>query len=64
VKYAESYGARGIKVDRAGDFLPSLQQAFAPKENEGPVVIECPIDYSENAQTWGEMLDKLVCPVI
>ena len=51
-------------MDRAGDFLPSLQQAFAPKENEGPVVIECPIDYSENAQTWGEMLDKLVCPVI
>lgn len=62
VKYAESYGARGIKVESAGGFLPVLQQAFDSKENKGPVVIECPIDYSENAETWGKELDMLVCP--
>jgi hypothetical protein len=26
------------------------------------VIIECPIDYSENLKAWGEDLDSFVCP--
>ncbi len=60
VKYAQSYGAVGMRVNTAGDLLPALQEAFAIKENT-PVVIDCPIDYSENNDTWGHIKD-LTCP--
>ncbi len=46
VKYAESYGARGFRVEQTDDLLSLLEQCLA----EGGVnVIECPIDYAENA---------------
>jgi len=46
VKYAESYGARGFRVEKTDDLLSILQKCLA----EGGVnVIECPIDYAENA---------------
>lgn len=60
VKYAESYGAKGYKVKKADDLLKMLEKAFTEK---GPVVIECPIDYSENKKVWNEELGKLECPV-
>ena len=59
VKYAESYGARGMKVKKAEELPAFLKKAFAEK---GPVLIECPIDYSENKKVWDEELEKLVCP--
>ena len=59
VKYAESYGAHGFKIQTADDLLPTIQKAFTLS---GPVVIECPIDYSENKQVWNEELDGIVCP--
>src|SRR3989344_31132 len=59
VKYAESYGAHGFKVKKASDLLKILEKAF---QLQGPVVIECPIDYSENKKTWGEELSNVVCP--
>jgi acetolactate synthase-1/2/3 large subunit len=45
VKYAESYGARGYRVNAAAELLPILRRAL-----EDPVVsvIDCPVDYSEN----------------
>ncbi|MCR9095916.1 MAG: acetolactate synthase large subunit [bacterium] len=46
VKYAESYGARGFRVEKTDDLLSILQKCL----KEGGVnVIECPIDYAENA---------------
>ena len=46
VKYAESYGARGFRVEKTDDLLSLLQKCL----KEGGVnVIECPIDYAENA---------------
>ena len=50
VKYAESYGAKGWKVKKAEELMVILKKAF---EQKGPVLIECPIDYSENAKMWG-----------
>ncbi len=45
VKYAESFGARGYRVESAGELGPVLEKALG----DGTVsVIDCPVDYSEN----------------
>ncbi len=56
VKYAESYGALGLRVESADDLIPKLRAAF---ESGRPAVVECPIDYSENARVLSEELSKL-----
>ena len=45
VAYAESFGARGLRVQRAPDLLPMLTDALAA---DTVTVITCPVDYSEN----------------
>ncbi len=45
VKYAESYGATGHRINATDDFVPTLQKAFA---DGGVHLVEVPIDYSEN----------------
>ncbi len=45
VKYAESFGAKGYRVEKAEDLIPTLKAAMA----DGTVsVIDCAVDYSEN----------------
>jgi acetolactate synthase-1/2/3 large subunit len=45
VKYAESFGAKGYRVEKANDLLPILRNAL---DDESVSVITCPVDYSEN----------------
>ncbi|WP_431895394.1 acetolactate synthase large subunit [Nonomuraea sp. bgisy101] len=45
VKYAESFGARGYRVDSADALLPTLREAL---DGEGVSVIAVPVDYSAN----------------
>jgi acetolactate synthase I/II/III large subunit len=45
VKLAESMGLQGYRITSALDFIPTLKTAL---EQPVPVVIDCPIDYSEN----------------
>jgi acetolactate synthase-1/2/3 large subunit len=45
VRYAESYGARGVRVEKTEDLLPTLQSALAAP---GVQLVEVPVDYSEN----------------
>jgi acetolactate synthase-1/2/3 large subunit len=45
VAYAESFGARGYRIDAADDLLPVLSEALAA---DTVSVIACPVDYSEN----------------
>ena len=60
VRYAESFGAVGMKV-REGDSLSELlMKAFAMKRL---VVIECPIDYSPNYETFSKELSNIVCEI-
>ena len=59
VKYAESFGAKGYRVKKADDLLPMLKQAIA---DETVVLIDCPVDYSENMKLT-EKLGNLVCPI-
>ncbi len=55
VKYAESFGARGYRVESASELVPVLDQALG----DGTVsVIDCPVDYSENMKLT-EKLGKL-----
>ncbi len=58
VKYAEAYGAKGYLIRNASELLPTLENAF---RQNGPVIVECPIDYSENKKVWSEELDNLHC---
>jgi len=57
VKYAESFGAKGYRVETAADLIPILKQAVA---DDTVVVIDCPVDYSENLKLT-EKLGQLVC---
>ena len=45
VKYAESFGAKGYKVESAADLVPTLEKALA---DDTVVIVDCPVDYSEN----------------
>lgn len=59
IKYAESFGAKGYRVEAAADLMPTIEQAI--KDNT-VVVIDVPVDYSENMKLT-EKLGKLVCPI-
>ena len=59
VKYAESFGAKGYRVESSGDLLPTLKKAIA---DNTVVIIDCPVDYSENMKLT-EKLGDLVCPI-
>jgi acetolactate synthase-1/2/3 large subunit len=45
VKYAESFGAKGYRINGADELLPTLRTALA---DDGVSIITCPVDYSEN----------------
>lgn len=45
VKYAESFGAIGYRIEAAGELKPVLEEAFSKNK---PVIIDCPVDYREN----------------
>jgi len=49
VKFAESFGAAGFRVNHADEFAPLLEKAL---KIQGPVLIEIPIDYSENKELF------------
>ncbi|AZP96351.1 acetolactate synthase AlsS [Latilactobacillus curvatus] len=58
VQYAESFGATGLRVEKAADLGKVLDQAFAI---DGPVLVDVPVDYKDN-QLLGQALlpDQLV----
>ena len=59
VKFAESFGAKGYRVEAADELVPTLKQAIA---DNTVVIIDCPVDYSENMKLT-EKLGNLVCPI-
>ncbi len=59
VKFAESMGLKGYRVESATDFIPILKTALA---QDVPAVIDCPVDYRENSrftQKSGDLNCKL-----
>jgi acetolactate synthase-1/2/3 large subunit len=59
VKYAESFGATGYRINHADELLPTLQEAL---QQETVTVIDCPVDYSENLRLTAK-LGEMVCPI-
>ncbi|WP_099222321.1 acetolactate synthase AlsS [Listeria costaricensis] len=52
VKYAESFGAKGLRVESPDQLADVLKEAL---QSEGPVVVDIPIDYRDNVKL-GETL--------
>jgi len=52
VKYAESFGARGYRVESAADLVPTLQRAL---DDDTVVIVDCPVDYSENMKLTAKL---------
>jgi len=59
VKYAESFGAKGYRVERSGDLISILRQALA---DTTVAIIDCPVDYSEN-MLLTRRLEELSSPI-
>jgi acetolactate synthase-1/2/3 large subunit len=59
VRYAESFGAAGFRVESAEELPLVLREAL---DHEGVSVIDCPVDYSENLKLT-ERLGQLICPI-
>jgi acetolactate synthase-1/2/3 large subunit len=60
VKYAESYGASGSRVESTADFVPTLNAAF---EAGGVHIVTVAIDYSENKKVLvDELRDRVPDP--
>ena len=59
VRYAESFGAKGYRIERAVDLVPTLKQALA---DSTVAIIDCPVDYSENMKLT-EKLSRLKSPL-
>jgi len=59
VKYAESFGAKGYRVERAEDLVPTLKRAL---DDKVVAIVDCPVDYSENMKLT-EQLKALKSPV-
>jgi acetolactate synthase-1/2/3 large subunit len=52
VKYAESFGAKGYRINSADKLLPTLKSAL---EEDTVSVIVCPVDYSENIKLTNKL---------
>ena len=59
VKFAESMGLKGYRVESATDLVPILKEALA---QDVPAVIDCPVDYSENSR-FSQKAGELNCEV-
>lgn len=60
VKYAESYGAIGIRLNKKDSLSDTITKAF--KMNK-VVIIECPIDYSQNYEEFSKKIPNIVCNI-
>jgi len=59
VQYAQSFGARGFRVESADQLAPVLKEAL---QCGTVAVVDCPVDYAENMKLT-EKLGELVCPI-
>lgn len=59
VKFAESMGLKGYRVESADDLIPTLKTALA---QDVPAVIDCPVDYAENLRL-SEKAGYLSCKI-
>ncbi|WP_165857600.1 acetolactate synthase large subunit [Marinobacter sp. JSM 1782161] len=58
VRYAESYGATGHRIESADELAPTLAKAL---EEGGVHLVDVPVDYSENERVFNQELKALTC---
>ena len=56
VAYANSYGAKGHRIESTESFAPVLEEAF---RTGGVHLIDVPIDYSDNKRVLIDELEEL-----
>ncbi len=59
VKYAESMGLKGYRLESTADFIPILKEALA---QDVPTIIDCPVDYRENMR-FSQKAGGLTCAI-
>jgi acetolactate synthase I/II/III large subunit len=52
VKYAQAFGAAGFRIDEPDQIAPTLKRAM---ETPGPVIVEIPVDYSDNHKLFEQV---------
>lgn len=55
VKFAESFGAKGFRVEKAEDLESVIKEALAYK---GVSIVDIPIDYSHVSELMGNIIGK------
>lgn len=56
VKFAEAFGATGLRVNKADEIAPVLSKAFSLT---GPVIVDVPIDYRENQSLCATVSERV-----
>ncbi len=57
IQLAQSFGAKGYRIEQAEQLLPTLRQAL----NDDVVsIIDCPVDYSENLRLTEKLGDMII----
>jgi len=59
VKFAESMGLKGYRIQSADELIPILKEAL---EQPVPAVIDCPVDYQENIR-FSQQAGDLACEI-
>lgn len=57
VKYAESFGARGLRATNSDELSAALDKA---QQAQGPVIIDIPVDYSDNIKLKSALLKNIL----
>lgn len=60
IKYAESYGANGYRLESADELLPLMEKCH---DTEGVHLIEVPVDYSDNDRILNNEIRELSAEV-
>jgi acetolactate synthase-1/2/3 large subunit len=57
IKYAEAFGAKGYRIEKTEQLLPTLKQAL----NDDTVsIIDCPVDYAENLKLTAKLGETVI----
>ena len=57
VKFAQAFGATGFRIEQPDQIAPILKQAM---DTPGPVIVEVPVDYSDNHQLFEQMRPGII----
>jgi len=57
VKYAQAFGATGMRIEDPEQFAPMLKTAM---NTAGPVIVEIPVDYSDNHRLFEQVRPGVV----